>query len=183
MGLTLVGAAVLAAIGTQIQTHHTSMALRDLSRAAVLAESAADARQLYNSRRIKTDLFEIQRARIARELREVRAEAGVPRAAYAERLAARVRYYESVLHNYRTEGASLRSRADSLHQRAEARLESGTLLRRRSNRLKDAAAWFQGTVAILAVGVVLRSRALWGVAVLAAAIGITVFVTTMVFVT
>ena len=183
MGLTLVSIAVFATVGAQVQVHHTSNALRSLSRAAITAEAAGDSRQLFNSRRVKVDLFELQRARIARELSELKERADAREGAVHARLDERAHHYAREIQKYAVEAEGHRLRAESLRAQSEAHLVYGKSLSRRANRLKDAVAWFQGAIAILALAVVMHNRWLWVWAVLASAIATTIYVTALVFVT
>lgn len=183
MGLSMVVLAVFATVGAQVQVHTTSRALRSLSRGAVTAEAAGDARQLFNSRRVKADLFELQRARISRELTEVRLRSDAREASVRERLQGRLAEYQRSTARYVAESEGYRLRAESLQGQSRAHIDHGKSLSRRANRLKDAVAWFQGGIAILALAVMLHNKWLWVWSLLAAAIAATIYVTTLVYVT
>lgn len=170
MAVTMVLLAVLAASAAQLNAAYSSSSIRLLSRAAIRAESAADAWQHYASRRIKADLFEIQRARLARELREVLAEGGGGRA-YAAELRARIDAYESSQRRYDAERRTNLRRAQDLAQSARAASLEGNDLARQAGWLQQGAAWLQGGIALVAIAIVLKNRGFWMAGILAGIAG------------
>jgi hypothetical protein len=170
-GFTMIVLAVLASVASQVESTFGSSSIRSMSRAAVQAEAANDAWQHYNSRRIKEDLFDMHRARLAREVRELRFE-GRGQGEYAAKLGARIRELEELDRRYERERAQNLARAQELEAAFQSAAQEGLLDAERGWFVKRGAGAFQVGIALLALALVLRSRALWAAGILAGVAGL-----------